>query len=115
MAVELISPQLQNRIKDSVQKVGKEGVGRPRELEIVGIELDNEAGTFTSMLKEAIYSVDATQKAAGARVEDVVTGKSDNIHEVMIAMEKAKVSFQMMLEIRNRAVETYQELSRMQI
>jgi len=115
MAVELNSIQLQSRINDLSNNIGKEGMNAPRKLEIVGNEADDQSGTFTSMLEDAIYSVDETQKAAGAKLEEVVTGKSDNIHEVMIAMEKARVSFDMMLEIRNRAVETYQELSRMQI
>ena len=115
MAIELTSIQLQNKINDRSNKVGKEGFGAPQKLEIVKDGTDAQNNTFTSMLQEAIYSVDETQKAAGAGLEEVVTGKSDNIHEVMIAMEKAKVSFEMMLEIRNRAMETYQELSRMQI
>lgn len=42
-------------------------------------------------------------------------GKAENVHDVMIAMERAKVSFDMMVQIRNRVVETYQEISRMPI
>ncbi len=72
-------------------------------------------GAFADYLKSAIDSVDQAQKTANQKVEDVVSGKSDNIHDAMISMEQAQLSFSLMLEIRNKMVETYQELSRMQI
>lgn len=77
----------------------------------------NELGesSFSNMLKSAIGSVDEASKTADKQVEDVVSGKSENIHEVMISLQKAQLSFQLMLEIRNKAMETYQELSRMQL
>lgn len=71
--------------------------------------------SFGNMLKNAIGSVDEASKTADKQVEDVVSGKSENIHEVMISLQKAQLSFQLMLEIRNKAMETYQELSRMQL
>lgn len=67
------------------------------------------------MIQDAIQSVDQAQKTADQNVEDIVMGRSDNIHDAMISMQKARMSFQMMMEIRNKAIETYQELSRMQI
>ena len=77
---------------------------------------DNQPGaSFSDMLKDAIGSVDQASKTADQQVEDVVSGKSENVHEVMISLQKAQLSFQLMLEIRNKALETYQELSRMQI
>lgn len=71
--------------------------------------------TFADMIQNAINSVDESHKNADQKVEDVVSGRSENIHEVMIAMQKANLSFQLMTEIRNRVIETYQELSRMPI
>jgi len=67
------------------------------------------------MLSNAIDSVDNQMHSADQKVADVVAGKSENIHDVMISMQKAQLSFQLMTEIRNKAIETYQELSRMQI
>lgn len=73
------------------------------------------ADTFGEMLNNAIDSVDGQMKDADKKVSDVVEGKSENIHDAMISMQKAQLSFQLMLEIRNKAVDTYKELSRMQI
>ena len=79
------------------------------------VEGDGNGHTFGDMLKSAIVSVDEANKTAESQVADVVAGKSENIHEAMISMQKAQLSFQLMVEIRNRAIETYQEISRMQI
>lgn len=106
MAMEItpVLNQLRNR-------VGTEGFGESKRIEIDDIE----GKSFSDMVSDAINSVDEAQKTADQNVQNIVTGKSDNIHEAMISMEKAKLSFQLMMEVRNKAVETYQELSRMQI
>lgn len=92
-------------------RVGDEGFGEPRSIEGGGTGKQ----TFADMVQDAVNSVDEAQKTADQNVENIVMGKSDNIHEAMISMQKARLSFQLMMEIRNKALETYQELSRMQI
>ena len=79
------------------------------------VSLNSQSGSFGDMIRDAINSVDQASKTADKQVEDVVSGKSENIHEVMISLQKAQLSFQLMLEVRNKAIEAYQELSRMQI
>lgn len=76
---------------------------------------EQRTGTFGDFIKDAIKTVDGAKKTADSQVDDFVMGKTENVHEVMLAMEKANLSFQLMVEIRNRALETYQEISRMQI
>ena len=109
MPIQNISPVI-SQLKMRVQN---EGLDKP-------VPLTEESGasgksSFADMITEAIESVDESQKIADQNVRDVVTGQSDDIHEVMISMEKAQLSFQLMVEMRNKVVETYQELSRMQI
>lgn len=48
-------------------------------------------------------------------LQDLATGKTDNIHHVMLALEDAKLSLQMALQVRNKVVEGYQEILRMQV
>lgn len=71
--------------------------------------------SFSELLSNAINGVDNSIKASEGATQSFVSGKSDNIHEVMISMQKAQLSFQLMVEVRNKAIETYQEISRMQI
>jgi flagellar hook-basal body complex protein FliE len=59
--------------------------------------------------------VNKKQTEASEQVSSVVTGESEDLHSAMIALEEASVSFQMMLEIRNKMLEAYQEINRMNI
>lgn len=70
---------------------------------------------FSETLNSLIDQVDANSKAAMQSVEDIIAGKEGNLHEAMAALEEASLSFQLMLEIRNKLLESYQELMRMQI
>ena len=85
---------------------------KPRHYEISAGDINN---SFGDMLTDAIQSVDDSMKSSEASVQNFVSGKSDNIHEVMISMQQAQLSFNMMVEVRNKVIESYQELSRMQI
>ena len=71
--------------------------------------------SFADYLKAQISDVNTTQLEANDAVTAMVTGRSHNIHETMIALDKADVSFRMLTKVRNKAVEAYQEIMRMQI
>ena len=71
--------------------------------------------SFSDSLKAQITDVNHTQLEANEAVTAMVTGRSHNIHETMIALDKADVSFRMLTKVRNKAVEAYQEIMRMQI
>jgi flagellar hook-basal body complex protein FliE len=70
---------------------------------------------FSDTLGNLIHEVDDLQKASKQAVSDFVAGRDINLHEVMAAGEEAQLSFQLMMEIRNKLVEAYQEVSRMQV
>ncbi len=74
-----------------------------------------ESGSdFSAMLKESIDSVNATQKASGKLSKAFEVGESDvSLAEVMIASQKAGVSFQAMLQVRNKLVDAYKEVMNM--
>lgn len=73
------------------------------------------AGGFGQMLDGLIATVDAKQDAAQAATRKVLMGDSDQLHQSVIAMQEASVAFTMMVEVRNKLVESYQELMRMQV
>jgi len=72
-------------------------------------------GGFADTLAQAIQEVDRAQKDADEQVEAFIAGEQENLHEVMISMNQARLYFQLMTEVRNRLLETYQELMRTQI
>ena len=71
--------------------------------------------SFPEMLEDLVRSVDAKSKAAGVEKEKLMLGKTDNIHQGIIAMQEASVAFSLLVEVRNKLIEAYQELSRMQV
>jgi flagellar hook-basal body complex protein FliE len=70
---------------------------------------------FGQMLDGIVGMVDAKQQAAGAMTRKVLLGETDQLHQSVIAMQEASVAFSMMVEVRNKLVESYQELMRMQV
>ncbi len=69
--------------------------------------------SFESVLKEAVEKVGAIQNEAEKAVEELVTG--GDVASAVIAMEKADLSFQMMIEIRNKLINAYEEIMRLQV
>ncbi|MCH8473732.1 MAG: flagellar hook-basal body complex protein FliE [Opitutales bacterium] len=67
------------------------------------------------MVENFISSVDGKQKAAEESRRAFLAGESDNLHQTMIASQEANVAFTLMVEMRNKVMEAYQELMRMQI
>jgi flagellar hook-basal body complex protein FliE len=70
---------------------------------------------FSDFLGDMAREVNAKQASAGQAVEGVLSGENIPLHQAMIAVEEASVSFQLMVEVRNKLLESYQELMRMQI
>jgi flagellar hook-basal body complex protein FliE len=70
---------------------------------------------FQTALKDAIASINNIQQGANQAVDALVTGQSQNIHQAMIALQQADMSFQLMMQIRNKLVAAYEEIQRMQI
>lgn len=85
---------------------------KPRSIET---ETPSSKSSFSDLLSKAVGGVDEAMKVSEQTTEDFIAGKTENVHDVMISMQKAQLSFQMMVEIRNKAIEAYNEISRMQI
>ena len=87
---------------------GPEGAGKTSESE------KGSGSSFASALKDSLSEVNKMQQKADAAVTALATGEKVSLHETMIAMEQADVSFRMMMQVRNKIVSAYQEVSRMQ-
>lgn len=71
---------------------------------------------FADVLKSSIDKVNATQQQATQMQKDFVAGDStQNLHEVMLALQTASVSFQEMVQVRNKLVTAYQDVMSMQV
>jgi len=77
----------------------------------------NDAGQdFAGALQNAIQSVNQAQNTAQANVQDFTAGNKDmTLEEVMVSVQKANLSFQTMIAVRNRLVEAYKEVTNLQV
>ncbi|HVM91835.1 MAG TPA: flagellar hook-basal body complex protein FliE [Terriglobales bacterium] len=73
-----------------------------------------EQGGFGETLRNAIHSVDQLNQTSDSQVGELLKGDRQDIHNVMIAVEKADVSFQLMMQVRNKILNAYQEVSKLQ-
>lgn len=71
--------------------------------------------TFAETLTESLRKVNDLQKEADVAIEDFVAGKTGNIHDTMISVSKADIAFKLTMQVRNKIVEAYQEVMRMQV
>ena len=70
---------------------------------------------FGDLLNQFVGEVNDKQIASGQAVNDLLAGKDIPLHQAMIAMQEAGVAFQLMVEVRNKLLEGYKELMRMQV
>ena len=75
----------------------------------------DDGKSFKDLLGGLVREVDGLQKTADTTVQDFASGEVADVHEVMLAMEKADLSFRFMMETRNKLVEAYREVMRMQV
>jgi flagellar hook-basal body complex protein FliE len=76
---------------------------------------DNIGMSFADYLKDALNKTNDLQLDSEKITNDFAVGKTDNIHEVMIASEKADVALQFTMQIRNKILDAYNEIMRIQI
>lgn len=67
------------------------------------------------VIESFVDSVDAKEKAAAESRRAFLAGESNNLHQTMIASQEAGIAFSLMVEVRNKVMEAYQELMRIQI
>ena len=81
------------------------------------LQTNNPAGdkSFADTLKEAVSTVNTLQKESDVKMQELATGKTTNIPEVMMAAEKADIGLRMMVQVRNKIIEAYQEVMKMQV
>lgn len=70
--------------------------------------------SFTDVLQSAVHSVDQLHSDAATQVSNLLQGGGGDVNNVMIAVEKADVSFQLMMQVRNKIVSAYQDIEKMQ-
>jgi flagellar hook-basal body complex protein FliE len=102
---------------DPIQKInpGLSPVGAPAPVPNHIQVHDGRVPSFEDTLKGFLGDVNSMQNEADASIEKFVSGEIKDVHQVMAAVSEAKTSFNLMLEIRTKTLDAYQELMRMQV
>ena len=72
-------------------------------------------GDFASWFTRQLAQVNADLAQSDQQLQALAAGEAQNLHQVMISLEEARLSFQLLAQVRNRALEAYQDVMRMQL
>ncbi len=102
---------------DAINQVSASKVLQPTQLGLAGATGASDVGgkEFKQLLMDSLQQVNQLQQEADAKVENLVTGKSDNVVEVFSAVRKADVAFSLLMEIRNKMMDAYTEIQQMRV
>lgn len=118
MTIENIGGFVRSGNIDSIVDNGRsiQGPMSPQAPEIGGASpASDNAATFGTMLKDSIEKANEVQAQADRAVKELAAGRNKNIHETMLLMEKADMSFRLMMQVRNKVLDAYREVMRMQV
>lgn len=93
----------------SIDKASRAGTG------VVNVPDSSGAASFADTLKQAIGEVNNLQKASDKGIQDLSTGRTDDVAGVMIASEKADIALRVMVQVRNKVIDAYNEIMKMQV
>lgn len=80
-----------------------------------GSSANSQESGFAGFLQKSMTDVNNLLAQADKKSLDLATGKSENLHDAMISFEKAETALKLMIQTRNKAIEAYQEVMRMQV
>src|SRR5712692_2930213 len=70
---------------------------------------------FGKALGQAIERVNQLQTESGQEIQRLLTGETEDLHKTILAVQKSELAFEMLLEVRNKVVQAYQEIMRIQV
>jgi flagellar hook-basal body complex protein FliE len=104
------------------QSIGTNSADQINRNGVIPVEIDKSSPTdrvnapgFAQMFEKFIKGVDQKKKISKRETQDLILGRSDNIHEAVVKSQEAGVAFNLMIEVRNKLVDSYKELMRMSV
>ncbi len=92
-----------------------QGMQPQRSTEGREVQTEGQGPSFSDVLKKAIAEVSGLEKEADRQVVELATGNAANVHEAMLALQKADLSFKLLMEIRDKLINAYQEIMRLSV
>lgn len=96
-------------ISQNIQSIGLNSLNSNENQKIT------DPSVFTDIIGDALNKVNESQVDANNKVESFIKGEDVTMHEVMISMQESQLSMQLLIEMRNKLVEAYQEVNKVQL
>lgn len=103
MSINAIATGIQPAVTNTLERAG--GAGQSQ----------SSSGSFSSLVRGAIESLDHTQKTSEADIARTVAGEAPDLHKTIISLQTADLNFQLALQVRNKLIGAYEEIMRMQV
>ena len=100
-----VQQEMRNNGMDASSAVGAAG----------GSDAASNANTFADILHNSVEKVNTMQTQADQAIANLVAGRTKNIHETMLTIERADESLKLMMQVRNKILDAYKEIMRMQV
>ena len=97
-----------------ISRISKQSIAQMQN-SIKKTDESNNQTSFSSYLKESISNVNKMQHQANQAGKDLALGNVENVHEVMIAAQKAKLSIDLTTKVSNKVIGAYEKIMRMQV
>jgi flagellar hook-basal body complex protein FliE len=91
------------------------GSSETRELREARETAESGGATFGDFLHKLVQEANASQLHADKQMQEVAAGRNKDLHGAVLAMEKADVQFRLLAQVRNKMIEAYREIMRMQV
>jgi flagellar hook-basal body complex protein FliE len=121
LTIENLAGSLSSGSVDGLLGGGMKGATAPeaptlRAMQSEGMKVsETPSGGFGEMLSQSIEKVNDAQQAADTSMKELAAGRTKNIHETMLTIEKADASLKLMMQVRNKVLDAYKEIMRMQV
>lgn len=105
-------------MKDITLDARLKSLGAPQLQQTPKVDIKGAEGeglNFNDVLKKAIAEVSGLEKEADRQIIELAAGRADNLHEAMLALNKADISFRTLMAIRDKLVEAYREVMRLSV
>jgi flagellar hook-basal body complex protein FliE len=106
MSIDFIPP---------LQPVNVDALAATAGLPASSVSVATEGPNFGQLVSQGLQTVNQQLQASQVDLQRLASGEVENLHQVMLRLEQSRLSFQLMLQVRNRLLESYQEVMRMQV
>lgn len=104
-----------NRMESQINGLNQTRLRESLSEEKISSPEQNGGVTFSDFLSKMVQETNSSQLEADKKMQEVAVGRNKDLHGAMLSMEKADINFRLLTQVRNKVIEAYREIMRMQV